>query len=93
MNKLKLIQTCSACPEQYDVYSKDEHVGYMRLRHGFFYAECNGIRVYEANPNGDGIFEINERDKYLNEACQAILNELSIQEKTENLFNIEYDYK
>ena len=35
----KLVQTCGACPEQYDVYEGDEEVGYMRLRHGHFHAE------------------------------------------------------
>lgn len=71
-----LIKTCSACPEQYDVYKGKMRIGYLRLRHGFFradYPDCGGETVYEAEPKGDGIFEDDERDKYLNEAVEALL--------------------
>ena len=50
-------------------------VGYFRLRHGGFTAsfpECSGAIVYEAEPEGDGMFEDNEREKYLTNACIAI---------------------
>lgn len=71
-----LKQTCSACPEQYDVYDqKDQQVAYLRLRHGSFYAavpDHGGDVVYEANPNGDGIFEDGERVRYLTEAILAV---------------------
>lgn len=56
----KLVQTCGACPEQYDVYLKDQPdqmVGYLRLRHGYFRAEHMGQVVYDAYTKGDGIFE------------------------------------
>jgi len=70
-----LVETCGACPEQYDVYKNNVQVGYLRLRHGYFYAsvpDCSNDIVYEANPKGDGIFEPDERMKYLNEAIIAI---------------------
>mgnify|MGYP001602130932 CR=1 FL=1 len=74
---LDLEQTCFACPEQYDVWMGDECVGYLRLRHGWFYAECNGITVYETNDcKGDGIFEYEEREFFLTEAVKAILKHL-----------------
>lgn len=41
-SELTLVQTCAACPEQYDVFHNEELVGYMRLRHGIFRAECPG---------------------------------------------------
>lgn len=69
---LKLVQTCGACPEQYDAYQGDNQVGYLRLRGGYFYAECHGVRVYEADTIGDGIFKEYERTKHLNAACRAI---------------------
>ena len=51
-------------------------VGYLRLRHGWFTADMpdsGGETIYEAQPNGDGIFtDENERDRYLNEACGVI---------------------
>lgn len=72
---IKLVQTCGACPEQYDAYLNGERVGYLRLRHGNFYAECptsGGEEVFRAEPNGDGCFECDERDFYLSQAALAI---------------------
>ena len=72
---IKLVLTCGACPEQYDAFNDGKKVGYLRLRHGVFYVECpdvGGEEVYEAFPNGDGMFEADERDKYLDEAKEAI---------------------
>lgn len=71
----RLDQTCSACPEQYDVYAGEELVAYFRLRHGSFYAavpDVGGEVVYEANPKGDGIFTRDERVRYLTEAILAV---------------------
>lgn len=75
--KLKLVQTCGACPEQYDVYAPDgEKIGYLRLRHGNFRADYlpTDDTVYVASPDGDGIFADHERDYYLGEACEALIN-------------------
>lgn len=71
----RLERTCHACPEQYDVYAGEELVSYFRLRHGSFYAACpdvGGEVVYEAEPKGDGIFDSDERVKYLTEAILAV---------------------
>jgi len=71
--QLKL--TCSACPEQYDVFKDGKQVGYLRLRHGHFYAsipDVDGKTVYEGYPNGDGSFEEDERKQFLTEAIIAI---------------------
>lgn len=71
-----LQQTCSACPEQYDVYDqKDQQVAYFRLRHGNFTVsvpDYGGDIVYEAQPEGDGLFMRHERVKYLTEAILAV---------------------
>lgn len=75
INGFDLVQTCGACPEQYDVYKGGNQVGYLRLRHGWFYAsvpDCSDNIVYEAEPKGDGIFETDERTRYLTEAIDAI---------------------
>ena len=61
---VRLVRTCSACPEQYDAFIGEEKVGYLRLRHGHFRVECPdvwGEMVYEASPSGDGIFDDDER--------------------------------
>jgi hypothetical protein len=71
----RLVLTCGACPEQYDVFYQDEPIAYLRLRHGSFYASCpdhNGYVVYEASPNGDGMFDEDERVRYLREAIKAV---------------------
>ena len=72
--KYKLIQTCGACPESYDVYLHNNLVGSLRLRHGCFTAQIDGKYepVYYGNPKGDGIFEYDERGRYIDEAIEAI---------------------
>jgi hypothetical protein len=72
---VRLVQTCGACPEQYDAFIGDRIVGYLRLRHGYFYVECpdcGGSRVYESRTKGDGIFDEDERDYHLRFAVAAI---------------------
>jgi hypothetical protein len=77
-----LVRTCFACPEQYEVYDKNNNkVGYLRLRHGEFradYPECGGKTVYESYPQGDGIFEEYERMFELKKAIEAIHAQLVI---------------
>lgn len=73
--QITLNRTCHACPEQYDAFLDGKQVGYLRLRHGYFYAsvpDVGGEVVYEAEPEGDGIFADHERDRYLTAAKAAI---------------------
>jgi len=75
MREIELIQTCGACPEQYDAMLDGKQVGYLRLRHGFFDVSCpdaGGEIVYEAEPKGDGSFYDDEQDYYLDQAKLAI---------------------
>lgn len=67
-----LVQTCGACPEQYDAYIDGEEVGYLRLRHGYFSVNYKDVEVYSAHPDGDGCFTGYEREYYLEKACEAI---------------------
>lgn len=72
---LKLECTCGACPEQYDVFDGERQVGYLRLRHGHFRADCpdcGGETVYESEPEGDGVFADEERMQELTSAVKAI---------------------
>lgn len=83
INDIRLVQTCGACPEQYDAFIGDRQVGYLRLRHGFFrvdYPEHGGKVIYQAHPMGDGIFESEEREFYLEAAKQAILREYNLEQ-------------
>lgn len=77
INGIRLVETCSACPEQYDAFlgSSQRLVGYLRLRHGYFSVTCpnaEGELVYEAEPQGDGMFDDDERNYYLQTATAAI---------------------
>lgn len=77
LHDCKLVCTCSACPEQYDVFDPTgAKIGYLRLRHGHFradYPECGGERVYESRPKGDGIFDADERLPELTKAVHSLL--------------------
>lgn len=83
---IELVQTCGACPEQYDAYIKDylsdsgkKQVGYLRLRHGYFgvyYPDTGGELIYDSNPDGDGCFTCNERESFLDEAKEAIIDRI-----------------
>lgn len=71
-----VVQTCGACPEQYDVFFDKRQIGYLRLRHGYFradYPECMGETVYDAEPNGDGCFDMAERADHLEAAVEALV--------------------
>lgn len=71
-----LVLTCSACPEQYDVFKGGQQIGYLRLRSGSFTADypyCGGRLVYSAHPRGDGMFDDEyERRTYLTKAVSAL---------------------
>ena len=72
----KLVLTCGACPEQYDVYDDEgTQVAYLRLRHGSFTACCpdvGGDLVFQAYPIGDGRFNKDERLNYLKKAISQV---------------------
>jgi len=84
---IRLQQTCSACPEQYDALDDDGNVvGYLRLRHGHFTVQASGpgyegsghgVLVYEAEPEGDGAFMPTERQAYLDVAVARIESHLA----------------
>lgn len=40
---MRLMKTCDACPEQYDVYQGKLMVGYIRLRGGRFQVTCPDV--------------------------------------------------
>lgn len=84
LNGLKMVCTCGACPEQYDVYdANDKQVGYLRLRHGHFradYPDCGGETVYESQTKGDGVFAEEERIPELTKAINALLDKIKTEE-------------
>lgn len=75
MTHFHLVQTCEACPEQYDAYLDGGKVAFLYLRHGLFFVECpcpGGREVFRARPQGDGIFEWQERDGFIRQALEAV---------------------
>lgn len=52
----------------------NEPIAFLHLRHGFFFVECQGERVLSGYPEGDGIFDDEEREEWLDKAKQAIAN-------------------
>lgn len=79
-NGLEIKMTCGACPEQYEVFKNGNQVAYYRLRHGEFRVhipDCGGETIYESFPNGDGIFDDDERLRELTNAMKAVLKMIS----------------
>jgi hypothetical protein len=78
--RIKFVRTSIAVPEQYEAFDESgRQVGYLRLRHNWFrvdFPKNGGETIYEARPKGDGIFEDDERDFYLQEAYNAIVQQL-----------------
>ncbi|HTE22621.1 MAG TPA: hypothetical protein VK674_06295 [Candidatus Limnocylindria bacterium] len=70
--KIRLVQTSPVSPEQYDAFDEaGNRVGYLRLRHGCFRVEVpdvGGKGVYDAHPKGDGMFQQDEREYFLQKA-------------------------
>lgn len=83
MTKYRLVLTCGACPEQYDVFDEaGKTVGYMRLRHGNFtvsYPDVGGETVHAARPQGDGIFTARERPHHLMQGVLALHRKIMVE--------------
>ena len=95
---IELVKTCNACPEQYDAFENGRQVGYLRLRHSYFYVECPGIGrdveseiVYEAKIGGMdvGCFNEEERQEHLPRAIEAIERWLGRGKMPEPMFTLE----
>lgn len=81
---LNFERTCSACPEQYDVYdSNGSIVDYIRLRWGSLtceYPDVGGELIYEASV-GDGwtgCFQSDkQREYYLDDIADKVLQKIN----------------
>lgn len=77
--------TCSAFPEQYDVFDSNNNiVGYVRLRWGYLrcdYPKCLGEVIYEAfiGDGFTGCFESDEqRMAHLNSIADNIIKKINV---------------
>lgn len=72
------VLTCSACPEQYEVFRGDRQVAYLRLRGGAFTVEAPDVGgdlllLHEFDDDLKGQFDDqDERMKFLGAAAEAI---------------------
>jgi len=91
--KIKLVKTCFACPEQYDLFFEDKMIAYIRLRWGRLYCsvpDVSGkiIYDYQFEDTMKGMFDDeNERKKYLKIIKKKIneyYTELNKKKKKEN---------
>jgi hypothetical protein len=76
---LEIKLSCGACPEQYEVFKDGVQVAYYRLRHGEFTVNAPSVfseQILTVEPNGDGIFDDNERLKYLTMAMRKVIESL-----------------
>ena len=78
IQKLNFVETCGACPEQYDVFKGGRQVGYVRLRWGTVtcdFPDCRGDTIYSHSfeDGWKGNFADDaEREKYLNEIATML---------------------
>lgn len=84
---LNFVKTCDACPEQYDVYTKDsKRIGYVRLRWGLLRADyINDDKektIYTRTfPDEDGSFPTEEDRKHHLKKIAKELIETDLYEK------------
>jgi hypothetical protein len=82
--ELKLIRTCSECPEQYDVIYKDHRIGFLHYRWGLFEASIyrrNDYKpVYTEIIGGefDGILPPDRRAAVLKKGLEEVAKYFSI---------------
>lgn len=82
-NRIELVKTCEAAPEQYDAFLDGEQVGYLRVRWGYFsvyYLHSGGEEIYDTKIMGDGMFEDDERDRELMTAKMSLAKKIKEEE-------------
>lgn len=65
IESVKLVKTCNACPEQYDIMLDNTLIGYIRFRFGFF--------VVNPAIAGEYHFEIPLIEHYINDDYAGVI--------------------
>jgi hypothetical protein len=79
---LKFVLTCRMCPEQYDVFDKNNvKIGYVHLRHGHLrcdYPDVGEKTIYSHDMGDDAVAfkDNNEQYLYLNKIAKRIKREI-----------------
>jgi biotin synthase-related radical SAM superfamily protein len=67
IKKETIIQTCGACPSQWDAKTTDGDKVYIRVRHGYFRLEVNDVNIFDGEPDDvDGVMSTDEMIDYVN---------------------------
>lgn len=72
--------TCSAAPEQYELFRGDEPSGYVRIRRSHFtvdYPDAGGENLYDGTADGYGGFTDHEREGCLLLAINLITQRMA----------------
>ena len=83
----EFLETCGACPEQYDVYLEGKQVGYVRLRCATLrcqYPDVGGETIYQHSWSGKESFDgylgqfpdDKQRDFHLEMIAKTIYNKI-----------------
>lgn len=68
IKKETIVQTCYACPSQWEARTTDDDSVYIRVRHGGFRLEISGETFFSGHPDGvDGVMNTDDMIKYVNE--------------------------
>ncbi|KRA41681.1 hypothetical protein [Devosia sp. Root635] len=76
---LRMERTCSAAPEQYEIFRGDDAAGYIRVRWSRFtvdYPSAGDEILFDGSTDGFAAFTDSERDSYLLMAIDLILSRL-----------------
>lgn len=65
MRIIKYVQTCSACPAQWDAWDEDGDYWYFRFRFGYGSAECEAKGEYREFEHGNALSGVIELDEFL----------------------------
>jgi hypothetical protein len=61
-----LEKTCVACPSQWEATTTCGKSVYIRVRHGFFYVNVDGVRLFEGYPEDvDGAMSTEDMINYV----------------------------
>ena len=77
---LRFNLTSIACPEQYDVFDRDDRqVGYVRLRHGRLTVDCTGcqdenVMTVQYGTGDEGLFDTDEDRRVMLAAAACMID-------------------
>ena len=78
---LRMERTCSAAPEQYEIFRGTEAAGYIRVRWSRFtvdYPSAGDEALFDGNVDGFAAFTDSERDSCLSMAIDLILTRMEL---------------